>query len=330
MSLDLRPRSSIARGFRDVWRRRPALYSRPLWALMIALDRLPWPWGEDILARLFAAVALVRGSRRRPALAWASQQPGGRGLRLALAVCAFRGRWVARAALLGVRSPDALTRRAVISGEEHLTKAPEGTILLGFHLGPPNVDVTLRILGQKLAWLGTSRNSWVWSSEAWRPLSDPRQNLTPPDDEWFWPGYLYRARRILLDGGALFIMADSWIGRAAFPVPLPGGPMIVRSGWLSLRRLTGARVIPVVTHLEGRTQVITIHPALPIPAPHDADPLAAWRGIIAGLVTDYVRRFPEQCPVLALPPTALRRRRAPAGLEPDGHARPPAGGFVRM
>jgi lauroyl/myristoyl acyltransferase len=318
MSRDLRPRSSAALGFRDVWRRRPALYSRPLWALMIALDRLPWPWGEDILASLFAAVALVRRSRRRPAVAWASQQPGGRGLRLALAVCAFRGRWVARATLLGVRSPEALTRRAVIRGDEHLTTAPKGTILLGFHLGPPNVDVTLRILGQKLAWLGSSRNSWVWSSEAWRPLSDPRQNLAPPDDEWFWPGYLYRARRILLDGGALFIMADSWAGRPAFSVPLPGGPMTVRSGWLSLCRLTGARVIPMVTHLEGRTQVITVHSALPTPVPGAADPLATWREIITDLVSDYVRRFPEQCPVLVFPLSVLRRRR------------PPAGGFVRM
>src|SRR6266545_19324 len=105
MSPGLRPRSSSALGFRHIWRRRPALYSRPLWAVMIALDRLPWPWGEDILAHLFAAVALLRGSRRRPALAWAAQQPGGRGVRLALAVSAFRGRWVARATLLGVRSP---------------------------------------------------------------------------------------------------------------------------------------------------------------------------------------------------------------------------------
>jgi lauroyl/myristoyl acyltransferase len=280
---------------------------------MIALDRLPWPWGEDILAGLFGTVALVRGSRRRPALAWASQQPGARGSWLALAVCAFRGRWVARAALLGVRSPDALTRRAVIRGEEHLTTAPKGTILLGFHLGPPNVDVTLRILGQKLAWLGSSRSSWVWSSESWRPLSDPRQNLAPPDDDWFWPGYLYRARRILLDGGALFVMADSWVGRPAFPVPLPGGPMIVRSGWLSLYRLTGARVIPVVTHLEGRTQVITIHPPLPTPTPRAADPPATWREIISALVREYVRRFPEQCPVLVFPPTVLRRRQAPGG-----------------
>lgn len=279
---------------------------------MIGLDLLPWPWGEDMLARLFAVVALVRGSRRRPALAWASQQPGGRGFRLASEVCAFRGRWVARAALLGVRSPDELIRRAVIRGEEYLAAAPKGTILLGFHLGPPNVDVTLRILGQKLAWLGSSRNSWVWSSEAWRPLSDPRENLAPPGDKWFWPGYLYRARRILLDGGALFIMADSWVGREAIRVPLPGGPMIIRSGWLSLYRQTGARVVPVVTHLEGRTQVITIHPALPTPQPDDVDPLGAWRDILVALVSDYVRQLPEQCPVLVFPPTILRRRRAPA------------------
>jgi hypothetical protein len=204
------------------------VWSRPrVIALMIGLDLLPWPWGEDMLARLFAVVALVRGSRRRPSLAWASQQPGGRGLRLALAVCAFRGRWVARSTLLGVRSPGELIRRAVIRGEEYLAAGPKWTILLGFHLGPPNVDVTLRILGRKLAWLGSSRNSWVWSSEAWRPLSDPRENLAPPGDEWFWPGYLYRARRILLDGGALFIMADSWVGREAIRVPLPGGPMII-------------------------------------------------------------------------------------------------------
>ena len=208
--------------------------------------------------------------------------------------------------------------------------APKGTILLGFHLGPPNADVTLRILGHKLAWLGGSRKSWVWSSEAWRPLSDPRQNLAPSGGTRFWPGYLYRARRILLDGGALFILADSRAGRVAFPVPLPGGPMIVRSGWLSLCRLTGARVIPVVTHLEGRTQVITIHPALPTPAPGAADPLATWREIITVLVSDYVRRFPEQCPVLVFPPPVLRRGRAPARSEPDGHARPPAGRFVRM
>ena len=91
--------------------------------------------------------------------------------------------------------------------------------------------------------------------------------------------------------------------------------MIIRSGWLSLYRQTGARVLPVVTHLEGRTQVITIHPALPTPLPDDVDPLGAWRDILVALVRDYVRQFPEQCPVLVFPPAILRRRgaEAPAG-----------------
>jgi hypothetical protein len=38
--------------------------------------------------------------------------------------------------------------------------------------------------------------------------------------------------------------------------------------------------------LEGRTQVITVHPALPTPAPGDADPLATWREIITAWLSD--------------------------------------------
>jgi lauroyl/myristoyl acyltransferase len=115
-----------------------------------------------------------------------------------------------------------------------------------------------------------------------------------------WPGCLYRARRLLLDGGALFILADAWAaGREVFRVPLPGGcPLIIKPGWLTLWRHTGARVLPVTTHLEGRAQVITIHPPLPTPGPHDTDLPSAWPDILASLVTDYVRRFPEQCAAL--------------------------------
>jgi lauroyl/myristoyl acyltransferase len=221
-----------------------------------------------------------------------------------LALASSRGRWVARASLLGLRTPEDLDRHVVIHGEEHLTRAPHGTILLGFHLGPPNADVALRIRGHKMAWLGTMRWSWVWSTVAWRWLADPRDNLTPPDAAGFWAGYLYRARRILLDGGAVFVMADSWRGREAFRVPVPGGSMKIRLGWLSLHRGTGARVVPVTTHLDGHTQIITIHPALPPPAP-GADPLDAWQPIISALVSDYVRRFPEQCPALVFIPTSL-------------------------
>src|SRR5262245_1145060 len=45
------------------WGARPWGYSRPVWALVLALDALPWPWGEEILARGFAARAFVRLTR---------------------------------------------------------------------------------------------------------------------------------------------------------------------------------------------------------------------------------------------------------------------------
>lgn len=289
-------------GLRNLWSRRHSLYPRVLWALLIRLDLLPWPWGEDLLACLFAASTLVRGSRRRGAVAWASQQPGRRAWPLALAVSAFRGRWVARFSLLGIRGPDDLRLHVAVHGKEHLAAAPGGAILLGFHLGPPNVDVALRTLGYRVAWLGSARSSRAWSREAWRPLLDPKDNLCPPDANWFWPAPLYRARRLLLDGGALFILADAWAGREVFRIPLPGGrPLIVRAGWLSLWRQTGARVLPVTTHLEGRVQIITIHPPLPTPGPHDADLPSAWPDILGSLVKDYVRRFPEQCAALPFP-----------------------------
>ena len=312
----------MPRPLRTLWGTRPAIYSRPLWTLLVALDVLPWPWGEDILAALFAAVGLVRGTRRRTVMAWAAQQSGRRDIRLAAAVSAFRGRWVARSALLGVRRPEDFRRHVAVVGEERLAEAPGPTILLGFHLGPPNADVALRILGHPMAWLGTTRLAPAWSREPWRSFLDPRENLSPPDDEWFWPGYLYRARRMLLDGGTLFIMADSWVGRELFRVPLPGGPAVIRSGWLTLRRQTGARVVPVSTHLEGRTQIITVHPPLPEPRDGDDDAPDRWRAIVSELMADYLRRFPDQCPVLAFPPTVLVRTRPRPDPSPPGNAEP--------
>ena len=98
------------------------------------------------------------------------------------------------------------------------------------------------------------------------------------------------------------IPADGWTGREVLRVSLPGGrPLIIRAGWLALWRQTGARVLPVTTHLEGRIQVIAIQPPLPTPGPHDADLPSAWPDILRSLVRDYVRRFPEQCPALPFP-----------------------------
>lgn len=291
-------RPSEAAGLRALWRARPAHYSRALWVLMLGLDILPWPWGEDILARLFMAVGAVRASRRRRATAWARAHPGYRPWRLAAALSAFRGRWVARSWLLGLRCPDDLRRHLVVRGEEHLTAMPGAAILLGFHLGPPNADLALRILGHRLTWLGGQRISRGWWREAWRPFLDSSQHLAPSwGEERFWSGLVYRARRILLDGGNVFLMADG-AGRGMFRVSLPARAALIKPGWLVLHRHTGARVLPVLTHLEGRTQVITIHPPLPMSGSDPAGEGGAWRDTLTSLLKSYVRQFPEQCPAL--------------------------------
>lgn len=90
-------------------------------------------------------------------------------------------------------------------------------------------------------------------------------------------------------------------------MPLPGGTRSVRQGWLFLREITGAPVLPVLAHMEGRLQVATVHPPLP---PRAADPvrdLEACRETLAPLLADHVRRFPEQCDRLAFPWRVVRR-----------------------
>ena len=83
----------------------------------------------------------------------------------------------------------------------------------------------------------------------------------------------------------------------------PGGPMIVRAGWLALRQLTHAPTFPVLSHREGARQVIVIHPALPPPA---SRPRAGRGPVPARARSRWSSRscggFPEQCRYLALPP----------------------------
>jgi lauroyl/myristoyl acyltransferase len=282
-------------GLRARWHARTAIYSPRVWALMIALDVLPWPWGEDLLAHLFTMVGLLRASRRRRTAAWAAEQPGRRSWHLAASLCAFLGRWTARSKFLGLRCPDDLRRHLVVEGEEYLAATSGGVILLAFHLGPPKADVALRTLGHRVTCVaGAQRRMSDWCRPAWRSLLESSPDLSPGGNPDRWLGVLYQARRILLEGGTVYIMADGG-GRELFRVPLPGGPAIIVAGWLNLHRQTGARVLPVLTHLKGRTQIITIHPALPMRAADPGSRPSAWQETLTSLLEDYVRRFPEQC-----------------------------------
>jgi hypothetical protein len=276
---------------------RPAHLSRAVWPLLLLADRLPYPWGEDLVARLFVAKAFVQ---RRPlvaALAWAAMhrsRPRDR-WRLALACCAYHGRFVARHALVGVRHPEQFRRHVALEGAEHIAAGDGPTIFLAFHLGPPDTALALRLLGYPLTWIGGSSSSRAWASDAWRAYQEPGELLSLSARRDDWGGVLYRARRILLDGGAVCISADGRAGRVAFQVPLRGGPLFVRSGWLALRRQTGARVLPILSHVDGHTLVLTAHPPLPAPRPDwDAD-VAACRAPLAALLQAHVDRHADQC-----------------------------------
>jgi lauroyl/myristoyl acyltransferase len=274
-----------------------------------ALDPLPWPWGEDILAGASAMKAVAGVSRLREALAWASlQRCGARARwRIALSLCGHRGRLLARTALVGLRRPDDLRRHLVVHGEEHLHARWGGTILLAFHLGPPMSDVALKLVGHRLTMI-TAGTRDCWFPDAWRPFLGPNLFLPIPGPHRGVSRahgvVLHRARQLLLDGGMVHIYADGPWGKEAFKIQLPGARLSVRSGWFSLRRLTHAVVLPVLTHLEGRTQVVTVHPPLPAPAPSDSSDLSACREALGHVLAAYVHRFPGQCHSLAFPTTA--------------------------
>ena len=292
-----------ARGLAALWYARPVLYSRRAWLCMLALDPLPWPWGEEILAKLFVAKAFARPRRLRQALAWAAAQPPtGRGRwQLALSTCAHQGRFLARQALLGIRTPDEFRRHIALEGKEHLAAASSGAILLGFHLGPPGAAVALRAIGHRVTWVDGPRASRTLHREAWRRFPRPGGVLTRSTGPGSRGAMLYRARRLLLDGATIYIAAEGGPGREAFRVALPGGSARIRSGWFVLRRQCDVPVLPVLAHLESLTQVIVVHPPLPPPIDDPARDLEACRDALAALLDRYVRTFPEQCYGLAFP-----------------------------
>jgi len=263
---------------------------------------------------MFMVVGLARPRRRRQALMLATAMGHTSRWRTAAALGAFLGRWVARMYLLGVRRPEDLRRILVVEGAHHLDAVPGPAIFIGFHLGPPSGSMILRVLGVPVTYLGWHDRdaSLAWWSDEWRPFAQSAPLSRARGDRDNWPAVLYQARQILVDGGKVRISADG-VGRQVFRLPLSVGEFPIAAGWLTLHRLTGAPVIPVLDHLDGRRHVIAIHPPLPAVDLDRPEGLGVWRERLTALVEDYIERFPAQCAHLALlidPKT--RRLRVPA------------------
>jgi lauroyl/myristoyl acyltransferase len=276
------------------------------------LRPLPRPLSEAMLATVAVSDALLHPRRFRQARAWASAQPGSRRApwRLAFALLANHGRFCGEEALVGMPSWEALGRDAVLEGAENLPEPGGGAILLGFHLGPPRTWLRFRALGYPVHMAGglaTSARDARWESviearDAVRLTGKPRERLVG----------LYQIRELVRQGSLVYLTADGPFGREAFRVDLPGGPLILRQGWLALRRLARVPTIPVLAHRRGNRYVITVHPPLP---PTESDPeadIARCRAALAPLVEAYVRQFPEQCRYLAFPLAS----RGPARVRP--------------
>ena len=50
----------------------------------------------------------------------------------------------------------------------------------------------------------------------------------------------------------MHLTGDGPFGREAFRIPRPSGVLVVRSGWWTLRSLTRATTLPILTRREGR------------------------------------------------------------------------------
>lgn len=270
--------------------------------VLAALRRAPSPVTTSVLAGLAVADGVVRRRRFARAYAWAGAQGyGGWGrTRLALALLANHGRYVAQEAMIGINSEEAVRRGSLVRGAEHLGGAEAGgALLLGMHVGPPRAWLMLRAHGVPVSFAirETAGRGARW--DAWRrdevvvplPYGSPESRVQG----------LYTLRRLLAGGRFVFLAADGPFGGELFRLDLPGFAPVVRTGWFTLRRQLRLRTIPVLVHEEGRQRVVTIHPPLPAPTGDDEADKAACRRVLTSVLGDYVRRFPSQCRYLAFP-----------------------------
>jgi lauroyl/myristoyl acyltransferase len=287
-------------------------------ALLRALHLLPSAWAEESLAFGALAQGVLRPSRLRRAYRWALRRPGvRRPRRLALALLAERGRFLAAATQVGVRGSEDLHRRIVVEGREHLEAAGRrgGALLVGLHLGSAATALALKIAGYPVVFTGRGRGP-LWPRAPARFIVPAAEDLIQWTDLASRVKALRRIERRLLAGDMVYMAADG-DGQDAFPLALPGGDLTVRAGWLAVRRRTKIAALPVLGRSERRRVHVRVYPPFPEIGPDPSDDAAACRAHLQPIVEDFVRRWPEQCFMLAL------GRPASAPVYPGATAAPP-------
>lgn len=270
--------------------------------LVVLLQRVPPPVARAVLASLATIDGFARRRRFARAYGWAGAQGygGWSRLRLAFALLANHGRYVAQEAMIGIDSEEALRESTTLVGAEHLRdQGRDGALLLGMHVGPPRAWLMLRSHGIPVSFAirDTAGQGPRW--EAWRrdavvvplPYGDPTTRVRG----------LYTLRRLLAEGRFVFLAGDGPFGRELFRLDLPGYSPVIKSGWFALRRQLTLRVLPVIAHEEGARRVVTIFPPLPAVQADEAADAAACRAALTAVVGAYVRAHPEQCRYLAFP-----------------------------
>lgn len=293
----------------------PEMFGGPaaLRGVMPILRVCPPTLGRRVVATLAVVDGVVRRGRYAEASAWAAAQGFGawKRQRVALALLANHGRFVAEEALLGVETTKELARDVTVLGGERLTAYPGGALLLGFHLGPPKTWLRLRALGYPVCFAG--RLATTLADPRWQAAVEAGVVIRLPEGE---PASrvqsLLRMRRRLEEGALVYVTGDGPFGREAIRIDLPGSPLALRAGWLALRRATGVPTLPVLTWQETGRRIIAVHPPLPPPEADPSRDAAACLAVLAPLVREYVRRHPTQCRWLAMP----RWNGSPVGQDP--------------
>ena len=270
--------------------------------VMAALRHAPASVTTSVLAGLAVADGVVRRRRFARAYDWAAAQgyTGWGRTRLALALLANHGRYVAQEAMVGLDSEASVRQASIVRGAEHLSGGEaEGALLLGLHIGPPRAWLMLRAHGFPVSFAirETAGRGARW--EAWRrdgvvislPYGAPESRVQG----------LYTLRRLLAEGRFVFLAADGPFGGELFRIDLPGFAPVIRTGWFGLRRQLRLRTLPVLAHEQGTRRVVTIYPPLPAPTGDEAADSLACRAVLTAVIGDYVRCYPSQCRYLAFP-----------------------------